>query len=57
MLKIGAVSSVGRASVLQTGGHWFESSIAHHIFKVWISPIFIFCSLVAQLVEQMTVNH
>lgn len=25
-----AVSSVGRASVLQTGGHWFESSIAHH---------------------------
>ncbi len=25
-----AISSVGRASPLQGGGHWFEPGIAHH---------------------------
>ncbi len=45
--NLGAVSSVGRASVLQTGGHRFESCIAHHKL----------CSSVAQLVEHTTVNR
>ncbi len=31
-----AISSVGRAPPLQGGGHWFETSIAHHYFLIFI---------------------
>ncbi len=48
-VKQGAVSSAGRASVLQTGGHRFESYTAHHSLEI--------CSSVAQLVERTTVNR
>lgn len=31
--RLGRLVSVGRAPVLQTGGRWFEPSIAHHSLK------------------------
>ncbi|CEE94143.1 hypothetical protein XNA1_4500046 [Xenorhabdus nematophila str. Anatoliense] len=32
-----AISSVGRASPLQGGGHQFESGIAHHFIRLFRS--------------------
>ena len=56
-----AISSVGRAPVLQTGGHWFEPSIAHHSLEILLiffkGVIFEIYSSVAQLVERTTVNR
>ena len=34
IMHIGAVSSAGRASVLQTGGHRFESCTAHQLIEI-----------------------
>ena len=50
-----AISSAGRASVLQTEGRRFESCIAHH--KMNTLKVIRFDSSVAQLVEHTTVNR
>ena len=35
-VTIWALSSAGRASALQAGGHRFEPYSAHHLLKVWM---------------------
>ncbi len=47
----GAISSVGRASPLQGGGHQFESGIAHHISRSDKNDFMI--GRLAQLVEHL----
>ncbi len=53
-----AISSVGRASPLQGGGHQFESGIAHHFIKIISGGItYLWCGSLAQSVEQLTFNQ
>ena len=35
LLNLGRLAQLVRAPALHAGGHWFESSIAHHFITPW----------------------